>query len=422
MALTKRAIDALAFDPKGSAAQILWDRTLPGFGCRVFPSGTKSFLLDYRAGRRMRRVTIGRYGVLTPQQARDRAVKLLAEVGDGGDPAERRTLKREQSTVTEASTDYLAEMAGKLKPRSAAEYRRVFAKYILPALGTKAVADVLPRDAAKLHHSLRETPYQANRVRDVLSTFLHWTEVHGHRARGTNPCRDVTKYPERSRERFLSVAEIGALGTALRTAETEGLAPAPVHRKKPRSRKTAKHRPKSADKPIPANAYAVAAIRFLLLTGWREQEALTLRWADVDFERRMATLPDTKTGKSHRPLGAPALALLSELPRVKGSPYVFPGAKTGQPLREFKRTWYAVRHAAGLADVRLHDLRHTVAAFSVATGHSLYVTGSILGHTRPETTQRYAHLHVDVRHSAADTVASAISDALGQPESARAPA
>jgi integrase len=412
MGLTKRAIDAFEYDPHGPSAQILWDRTLPGFGCRVFRSGVRSFILDYRAGGRMRRLTLGRYGVLTPHQARERAVQTLGAVSGGADPAEERQTKRDAATVADGVREYLAEAEPRLKPRSLAEYRRILEKYVLPALGAKVIADVTPRDTARLHHARRATPYQANRLRDVLSAFMKWAEVRGHRPRGSNPCHDVKKFKERQRERFLTVAEIAALGTALRAAELVGVPPAPNLRRKPGSPETAKHRPKAADTPIPANPFAVAAIRFLLLTGWREQEALNLRWSDLDFDRRLATLQDTKTGKSHRPLGAPAMALLSELPRVSGSPYVFPGAQPGRPLREFKRTWYAVRHHAGLDGVRLHDLRHTVASFSVATGNSLYVTGSILGHTRAETTQRYAHLNQDVRQIAADAVSSAISEAL----------
>lgn len=137
----------------------------------------------------------------------------------------------------------------------------------------------------------------------------------------------------------------------------------------------------------------------LVLSGWREKEALTLRWTDVDTEHGVATLPSTKTGKSHRPIGAPALALIDALPRLKGGPFVFPGAKEKQPLREIRRVWYAARHAAALDEVRLHDLRHTFASFGVGSGHSLFLTGALLGHVNPWTTKNYAHLSDDARPS-----------------------
>jgi integrase len=164
--------------------------------------------------------------------------------------------------------------------------------------------------------------------------------------------------------------------------------------------------------PIPANPYAVDGIRFLLLIEWREQEALTLRWSAIDLERGRVTLDETKTAKSHRAIGAPAIALIAALPRVAGSAFVFPGNVEGQPLREIKRVWMAARHAANLDDVRLHDLRHTVASFAVGSGHSLYLTGKRLGHVRAATTQRYAPLADDARKAMADNVSGAIAAAL----------
>ena len=181
-----------------------------------------------------------------------------------------------------------------------------------------------------------------------------------------------------------------ASGKHLMRAETVGLPTAPSLAYKPKSEATRKHGPKSVA-PIPANTFATNAIRFLMLTGWRKQEALNLKWNEVDFERGFATLPSTKTGKSYRSIGASALLLLSKLNRVSGNPYVFPGAVKGESLKEMRRTWYAARHAAELDDVRLHDLRHTFASVSVALGHSLFLTGALLGHSNRSTTGKYAH-------------------------------
>ncbi len=413
--LTKRTVDAT----KCRETDVLvWDTELRGFGLKVTPKDRRVFVAQYWApnvNRVRRRVTLGIYGVLTVDQARGAALRILGRVASGEDPAaeagEKRSVVRD-ATFEAVSQDYLIEVQAKLKPRTADEYERLFKTYILPALGKKSVGTIAFKDIAALHLAHKAHPYQANRVLQLLKTFLYWAELRGHRAAGANPCRDVRKFPERISERFLTVEEVGRLGAALGTAAREGLHPAPQHRKRAKSARTTKHRPKSADTPIPANPYAVAAIRFLLLTGWREQEALTLRWSALDFERGFATLEETKTGRSHRPVGAPALELLNTLPRVVGSVYVFPGARAGMPLREIKRVWYAARHAAGLDDVRLHDLRHTVASFSVASGHSLYLTGKLLGHARPETTQRYAHLADDARRVTADAVSAMIAEAL----------
>jgi integrase len=420
--LTKRTVEAV----RCSAADVfVWDTELKGFGLKVTPKDRRVFLAQYWAPalhRVRRRVTIGEFGTLTVDQARDAAQRILGRVANGDDPAADATEGRraaKEATVAVVSAEYLDEIHAKVKPRTASEYARLFKVYIVPTLGRKPVAHVTLRDVSALHSAKRKQPYQANRVLNLLGSFLHWAEMRGYRARNTNPCRDVPKYPERERERFLSAEEIGKLGAALVTAEASGLPPAPPLKRKPSRPEKAKHRPKSADTPIPANPFAVAAIRFLLFTGWREQEALTLKWADVDMKRGAATLLNTKTGKSHRPIGAPAVALLAALPRLDRSPYVFPGAREGRPLREIKRVWTAARHAAGLSGVRLHDLRHTVASFSMGSGHSLFLTGKLLGHTRSETTQRYAHLADDARKAAADTVSGALAAALDGTTKAR---
>ena len=170
---------------------------------------------------------------------------------------------------------------------------------------------------------------------------------------------------------------------------------------------------KESGKPLhPANPFAIAAIRFLLLTGWRESEALTLKWTDVNLDRGTATLPDTKTGRSQRVLGAPARLLLSNLPRVGESPFVFPGAAAEKPLTEISRVWYAVRAAATLDDVRLHDLRHSFASVSASSGGSLLLIGKLLGHKDTATTSRYAHLLDDPVREAADTASNMLTEWL----------
>lgn len=413
--LTKRSVEAVKC---ATTDVFLWDAELKGFGLKVTPKNHRVFLAQYWAPnlhRVRRRVTLGALGTLTVNQARDAAQRVLGRVANGEDPQANASEGRraaKEATVATISLEYLEDIAPRIKPRTAHEYARLFQVYVIPVLGKKPVASITLRDVAAIHSAKRKQPYQANRVLNLLAAFLHWSELHGHRPRHSNPCRDIPKFPEHQRERFLSVAEIGALGRALAVAATVGLPPAPNFRRKAKDAENAKHRPKSADKPIPANPFAVAAIRFLVFTGWREQEALTLRWADLDLTRGAVTLPDTKTGKSHRPIGASAVDLLLALPRLDGSAFVFPGARDGRPLREIKRLWTAVRHAANLDGVRLHDLRHTVASFAMGSGHSLFLTGKLLGHTRAETTHRYSHLADDARKVIADSVSASLAAAL----------
>ncbi|HEY0779360.1 MAG TPA: site-specific integrase, partial [Gemmatirosa sp.] len=182
---------------------------------------------------------------------------------------------------------------------------------------------------------------------------------------------------------------------------------------------TAKHRtkdtaPDGARAITPANPVAVAVLRFLLLSGWREREALTLRWDAVDLGRGVATLADTKTGRSVRELGAPALAVVNAMRphHQAGNPYVFPGAKPGAHFTDTARVWDAARHAAGLADVRLHDLRHAFASVAASGGLTLPLIGALLGHTDSATTARYAHLVDSSRKRAAELTSGAVAAAL----------
>lgn len=404
--LTKRTVDAL---PPRLVRYDVYDTELPGFVVRVTTDGMKTFSVIYRAGSGRsapkRRVTLGRYGALTVEQARQFARQTLAEVARGADPAIQRAHAKEAPTVAALGVDYLDEVRDRRKPTTAHEYARQWNKHVLPAFGNKRVAEVTPADVARLHRSMRDTPYQANRVLALLGSYFTYAERQGVRSRHTNPAYDVDPYKEESRERYLTAAEIARLGDALTRAEREGIPAAPNRRRKRKTGPTAKHRPKTADKPTPANPFAVSAIRFLLLTGWREREALNLKWAEIDLVRGVATLSDTKTGKSVRVIGAPARLLLSGLPQIEESPYVFPGRTKDRPLIEINRVWYAVRHAAKLDDVRLHDLRHSFASVSASSGGSLLIIGKLLGHRETATTAKYAHLFDDPVKAAADATA-----------------
>jgi hypothetical protein len=250
--LTKRLVENL----RPEAADVfLWDDLLPGFGVRMKPSGSRSYLVQYRNRHgRTRRVTLGRHGVLTAEQARDRARQMLAAVRRGEDPSQDRRVRRATPTLASLAEQFLAEhVASKRKGRTHVEYRRLFARVILPALGRYPIEALTRSEVARLHHAQRGTPYQANRVLAVLSKFLNWAEQHGFRADGSNPCRHVVKFEERKRDRYLSAEELARLGAALAEAERTGTESPSV----------------------------VAAIRLLVFTGARLSEVLTLRWAEL---------------------------------------------------------------------------------------------------------------------------------------------
>lgn len=411
--ITKRTVDAMR---PAAVNTFLWDTELRGFGVKCTPAGRRVYVVQYRTvgGRRgvTKRLTLGEHGALAPEYARTLARGVLAEVAGGGDPAAERAEQKRAPTVAELAPSYLDEVRAKKKPTTAYEYARLVTGAVVPALGRLRVADVSRRDVAKLHRAWAERPVAANRLLQLLGAFFAWCERQGYREEGANPARGVEHYRETARERYLSAEELARLGRALMIAERDGLPPALKHRKHPKSEQTAKHRPKSADTPKRANPFGVAAIRFLALSGFREQEALSLRWDAIDVGRGIVTLEQSKTGRSIRTLGAPALELLDDLPRLEGSPYVFPGAKSGAPLKEIKRLWESVREAAQLTDVRLHDLRHSFASVAVSGGASLPLVGALLGHRVFTTTQRYAHLADDPRKRVADETASTIAAAL----------
>jgi integrase len=379
--ITKRTVDAVK--PTGSD-QFLWDGDLKGFGLKVTAAGNKVYILQYRKGGRRsptKRVTIGRHGALTPEQARKEAARLSGAIVNGADPAAVRAAEKTAPTMAALASRFLSDhVATKTKARTATEYRRLIESMIVPTLGGKLARDVTRADTSRLHHKLRATPYAANRVLAVLSKMFALAEKWGERPDGSNPCRHVEKYPERRRERMLSADEFGRLAGALKV---------------------------SARSP-----YITAAIKLLIFTGARLSEILDLRWEWIDFDRGEARLPDSKTGAKTLHLPAPALAVLADLPRVEGNPYVIVGNIAGARLVNLEKPWRAIRKAAGLPDVRLHDLRHAFASVAATSGMGLPIIGKMLGHTQAATTHRYAHFESDPVKAAAATVANKIAGAM----------
>jgi integrase len=383
--ITKRAIDEARPNSKDS---YLWDDELSGFALKITPAGRKIYLVQYRLGGRKgrtRRVTIGQHGELTPTAARTEAKRLLGEVAVGRDPASGRDKAKADKTLAAVLDQFMAEhVRAKRKASTAREYQRIAKLYIVPRLGRRLIGEINRQDVAKLHHELASKPYQANRTLALLSKFFNWAEKHGLRPDGSNPCRHVEKYRERRRERFLSQAELARLGDALRTAERDES----------------------------ATPWTIAAIRLLTFTGARLNEILMLRWQHVNEEHGLLVLPDSKTGRKAIHLSPPALAVLQEIPRLEGNPFVICGDRSGRHLVNLEKPWRRIRKAAELDDVRLHDLRHSFASVAASGGQSLVVIGKMLGHSQPATTARYAHLADDPVKAANDAVGRHIAAAM----------
>ncbi|MDI6623184.1 MAG: tyrosine-type recombinase/integrase [Brevundimonas sp.] len=410
--ITKRTVDGAK---PGERLYRLWDTDLKGFGVRVTPGGVKSYIVAYRPNGGGRSVsqqefTIARHGVLTPDEAREEAAKILATVRHGGDPQAARSASRKELTISELCNLYLAEGVATKKASTLATDRVRIERHIKPLLGRKLISAVTDadverfiRDVAAGKTAVDRKPTRVEAKGRKVETRKRTDPV----ARGgrgaatrtagllggiftfavkrklltTNPVTGVKRFRDGESQRFLSAAELGRLGSALANLD--------------------------------ANRKALAIIRLLVLTGARRGEIEALRWSEVDMDRGCLRLGDSKTGAKVIPLGPPALVVLEGVDREKGSPFVFPA--TGRPKKHFigtAKVWNKARQLAGLEDVRIHDLRHTYASLAASGGQSLPLIGKLLGHRDVKTTARYAHLADDPVQAAADRTAESASAAL----------
>jgi integrase len=386
-------------EPPAAGNRITKDDAVKGFGCRVTVNGNRSFTLDYttREGRQ-RRITIGDAGNWTTVAARNRARELRREIDQGGDPLGDIEEARAAPTVDQLLDRVEQEHLPRLRPRTRDSYHELLANHVRPHFGKHAkVSAVRGDDIDALHRRISKegkrglpAPYQANRTIAVLSKCFALAIRWGMRDDNDNPCKGTTKNKEYQRRRYLKPEELARL--------VEAMAAHP-------------------------NQQAVNAIRLLLLTGARRGEILSMRWADLDLGAGLWSKPPSSTKqKEHHevPLSAPARQLLAGIhdafiaKRQQLPEYVFPGGGEYGHVMEIKRTWHAICKAAGITNLRVHDLRHSYASELVSGGATLPLIGALLGHSNPNTTNRYAHLYVDPLRAATERVGATIVNA-GKP-------
>ena len=388
LTISKQSVDGLSVEGKET---VFWDRELPGFGVRVYPSGTKIYVAQSRGPNGIKRLSLGWHGEITAEEARKQAATAVARIKQGEEPVAR-PLKR-ALTVADLAERY---MEGHVKMHCNAHTQRIYAgslrNHILPALGAKAVGSVGRTEVAALHYEMRETPRAANRALMVLSKMFSLAEAWGQAPPGGNPCRFVLRYKEGRRERFLTEDEYRQVGAALRELEDEGKVP----------------------------TRAAAALRLVMLTGCRVGEVLTLKWSDVDRKSGEIRLRDAKTGARMVPLTPAALEVLAGIKRVRRSPWVFPACKADRHLSDLRPYWHRVRERAEVEDVRIHDLRHSFASRALALGLALPMIGRLLGHTDIGSTARYAHLSREAEKIAVARVGDSIEADVMRAETAHA--
>ncbi len=374
--ITKRVVDTLSVEDTDA---VFWDRDLPGFGIRVYPSGLKKYVAQSRGPGGSRRATLGRHGSISPEEARRRAAEAIDRIKRGEDPVP--PPPEPKATMADLAERYMREyVPSHCKPSSAEVYRVALANHILPALGEMAVAEVGRQQVTELHYAMRHEPHAANAAVKIVGKMLSLAMEWGLREHGSNPCRAVRKYRTRPRERFLTDDEYRRLGRAVDDLEAEAKVSRP----------------------------AAAAIRLLVLTGCRRNEVLELKWDNIDRTAGEMQLRDGKTGTRLVPLTPTVVGVLEDILPVPGNPWVITGQKPGTHLINVNDPWLTVRGRAGLDGVRIHDLRHSWASRALALGESLSMIGKLLGHNRIDTTARYAHLARDTERASAARVGGSI--------------
>ena len=369
---------ARAFAAAGGREAVLWDSAAPGLGLRERPNGRKTWIVHRRSGGSVVKRTLGALDALTVEDARHAARAMFAAAETGGAPAA-------VPTVRTFAPAFLADCAERWKPETRRAHADGIRLHILPALGDRRVDAVTAKDVRNWFDDLSVTRAgTANRTLAVLSSMMKHAEALGLRREDSNPCKGLRRRKTGFEAHYLSDDEFAALGQALDDAEAEW--------------------------PV-----AVAALHFLLYTGARKSEALRLKWEHVHGDR--AVLPDSKTGPRTIWLASPARAVLAAQSRRTNCPWVFP-SPCGGPAN-VDREWNAIRSAAGLGTLRIHDLRHSHAAVAVGGGEGLRVVAGLLGHADIKTTFGYAHLAEDSVFDAANRVSRGLADMLDGREAGR---
>jgi integrase len=412
--IMKRTVDALQPEPDRDV--FAWDSELRGFGVRVKPSGVKTFLIQYRnAEGRTRRLVLGQYGGLAPEAARDLARKKLTAVAEGEDPSADRHALRAGVSVSEVCDWYLEQAeVGRIlgrnrRPIKASTLhmdRSRIETHIRPLLGSRLVSGLTLHDIEGMQADIAAGKSARGRKKGrggrstggagvASRTIGTLRGLLGHAARlniiGRNPAEGVRQLAGERRQRRLSDDELRHLGQVMYEAAAAGEHPT-----------------------------GLAAIRLMLLTGFRRMEVLGLEWLWFSRKEHCIRFPDTKSGAQIRVLGDAAMDCIESLPAREEAPFVFPADRGDRHFIGVVRVLDRVCLKAKLKDVTPHVLRHTFASVAGDLGFSELTIAGLLGHSARGVTQGYVHLDT-VLVVAADRVSWEVAQMLDGEVAAKRP-
>jgi integrase len=361
--LTKAIVESVVAPQAGQA--FVRDDVIKGFALRLIKTGGKSFVFEGRIKGRMRRVTIGRYPDVTVAVARQKALEIRAAIGRGDNPADARLLEKHESTFGRLADRYLSDYAlPHKKPRSVADDKYYLARYIPSGWRSRRLSDIARTDIEQLHSRLARDhgKYAANHavrlLRHMFNMARDWKMV-----RIDNPAARIKLFSEKPRERYLTPEELIKVNDALKQE---------------------------------ADWRWRAYFPLALMLGTRRGELCAARWEDVDFKQGTIRLPETKAGHPHLlPLPQVAITILESSSNPTKTGWIFPSESGTGHVVEPAKAWQRIRKRAGVEDVRIHDLRHTLASWLVGAGYNLSLIGRALNHRHIATTERYAHLALD---------------------------
>jgi integrase len=405
--ITMRVVEAAEVREKD---YVIWDDELPGFGLRVFASGKRSYVIQYRTRGRSRRYTIGLHGAWAPETARREAKVQLGRVAGGDDPVEERQLDHKAITIKELCTRYLADLQAGLilgkggrpkKPTTIVTDTGRIERHIIPLIGTRKVKDLTKADINKV---LKDIIAGRTRVSVKTKKLRGKAVVRGGAGTGTrtigllggiltyaveagiiesNPVHGIRKPKDNVRKRRLSEAEYRTLGQMLREAAKDT-----------------------------RYATTVDIIRQIALTGCRRSEMIGLKWAEADTEASCLRLDDSKEGESIRPIGLPVVEYLERRRTDAVGTYVFRGQGEDNAFGSFPNHWEKIFEDTPLSDITPHVLRHSFASIANDLGFTEVTIAALVGHAKGSVTSKYIHTLDTALIMAADTITGYIQGLL----------